>query len=904
MGETVNVDDANGENIKVEGGIMAKIRMLEMKIAQDAEYLSKLDKKHEVSDAEQAHFKVKEVPLQAHNSEELRTKSKPFNGLQENTRRYNEDKDNRPIMVLKASETFSIINQHLQCISPDLNRNQLIDKAKGTDKIKEVDKFLRNQYASKYLLFTSNADAYKSAQAVYVNLSEFSISECLRVSRIAACWLELQPDGVCVLELSLKRKDTSLLIASILLAHGQSRMSVLHSFNYLVKILEESSIQSGTLPNKAVVQRYVKYFDTFVQAGDKYCASVVALHQAILYSPQSLGESLFLNIKDSSTTSVKIKENYKDANFRIYSGIDFIVNGETKIEICKEINKNMKDPAYLPILFIPINGLFYQQGVYRFNFNELVINQAIMSREECFVDLIFIGIDKPDNILEVKTKPTIEDLTNIAGIINLPENQKIKETLEQEGYMELTAKLVSQLAQNSEEGMQMAAKLLKYQPKKTIQVKKEVEKKEALPLSVLYDSNIKTHKPETFRLRCLTEINEKDFLAVKTETVKPVRSFLKRRNTEASIEFTGQPAQKPLHWSIISSTLGTLFSEMKGISIYISQASFERAFCGPIEEKTKTNKIENRGESHIQGVLNDARRVFLVSLSLRHLELQGLDVESICKTINNEPERLSTQDLLNIERAIPTEVEAEILETAASGLLTVTERAMLSLAKDPFAKPVTEILIFERKCRDELSDLEEYLDEIIVVFKVIIESYNLKMLFKAILDVGNLINISVRKRKADGFKLESLRLLQTYSGAGSYSGPNGNGFIKFLVEVLRKNKMDILELFSEFNVLNKLCGERYDKISLELNMFIRRFNQIKEVIADFPVNEGKKYYGFAACAMNKLEQISKKCKESLNLSTNLRKRFGEDMNAPISHIMNIIKDLVNEVKKEYYRCTS
>lgn len=759
----------------------------------------------------------------------------------------------------KVSESLEIICQE---------RNQIPNRVVGRDT----------------LVLTAPGSTNPFRSATSVEITEWRLTSYVETAQITALWKRIYPEGRMLLICSNNTMASSLLAVSCILAATKLHRSASLALKYLIRLNNDWL----GIENLATAQRYADYFDLKYNNEGANTLTMADLHQVILYAPSFAKEtSLVLESADSSGNIYRCQESYKDSSFTIYSNFSWSLAGETQIKIKDGDNSEIQ-------LLLQINTMFYKQGVFRFHIKDLLHkNIPAGAANEFFMDLIFVDRNSRMNITTHAFKePEKDDIGILSLAIKKPENRNMLEFLLKKGYPRKIAQVSSQLSEELPEAMEIAHRLSKYKnsaveassdkPKQKSELREEggLSMK---PLALLYGDLA------AIRAGRLQEVDESEIDLPKP---KAIRSFLKRGRVAIPKHMEGMPAHRPFHWIALTSADKTVFNEMKNIVVNIDRSEFEKAFCRPSNVAVKSSKPK---DSYAQSVLQDSKRIFLVSLSLRHLELMGIPANKICDVINHSPEKFTLQDLLNAEQVFPKEQELMLLKNAAHETLSVTERAMLHVSKDTFAQLAIKILIFERKSREEFPAIRDFLENTISAINTILGSDRLKVVLKFVLELGNMINCSLNKAYSCGYRLESLRLL------GSYRGPDGKSLRAFLLEALHRSNMDLVALFAEFQVLEGLPAENLDKVKERINLQVAMYNYSLDIVERMPKDEAKKYSGFIKHAMRDLQEISKLYKECFTLCSVLKVKFSEDKTMGIIAIFQILKEFLDNLKEENLR---
>jgi hypothetical protein len=354
--------------------------------------------------------------------------------------------------------------------------------------------------------------------------------------------------------------------------------------------------------------------------------------------------------------------------------------------------------------------------------------------------------------------------------------------------------------------------------------------------------------------------------------------------------------KRPFHWATIARTDENIFEELEKFSIGIDFSKFEEWFCEPYKAEESGQKPVKKEKT----LLKDERRLFLVSIALKTLEKKKIDITNLEDVIYNDSFNSEYEDLLNIDKILPTDEDTSKFTGCDISELNPIEKFMCSFREKTDLKKILKILIYERKFIDESVNVEITLNDIKEAFIKISESNNLRIILKTILDLGNAINCKylrgITKRKARGFKLSSLSMLH------AYRGNRGAGtLLTFLLLTLLRDRPETFKIFEELRKVHKIKDEDMNELRARINKMITEYKDCIECMKLIQGDHGvcKQLRKFLAYAYVNLNQMGRKYREDFVYSGMLKAKLGENEKCPIKTVLNDLSDFLVNLEKEY-----
>ncbi|KAG0419355.1 Formin-like protein 13, partial [Dictyocoela roeselum] len=501
-------------------------------------------------------------------------------------------------------------------------------------------------------------------------------------------------------------------------------------------------------------------------------------------------------------------------------------------------------------------------------------SDALTKEKEIIVDIILFKIGTIKNIYESKT--------NIQMLIDDFENEidplKLKNLLSA-GYDPNYSKIALMMHQNQPEVENFLEKKAENNIERDYLVahKKETIEKSDPKISVSYrefcDSDViksracldarpfKSTTTEVFETLELLP----DSIKVKKENVRKRMPILKKKMY--SNEKVPKKLAKPFHWVATSSIPGSIFTEMESVKTEINFDLFERWFCG-------TKKQEEALFSQPLSSINDQKRLFLVSLSLKNLEKRSLET-------SRDFMKLSLEDLKLAQTIVPKNEE---MSRFGENLSEIDEK----MIKFKQFETLIDILIFERRFIINFSALENSLGLIEKAVHALNSSKRITKLFKTILDLGNCINYryGTKYREFTAFKISTLNIIPQYK-----SRYKGYTLMSFLALTLRKDT-DFREIFRELNPIYLTKNQDLGIVKERINEFIVLYEKYKPDLGGIDECVYNDIFSFFSYFYTCMKRFSDRYLSLLKAINDLKTRFNEDDKIKINEILKSMSDFL------------
>lgn len=774
----------------------------------------------------------------------------------------------------------------------------------------ELMSFLDNNYVGRYMVwcFTDNFKEKHNVQRI--PLVDFDLGLAHRISCSVKCWLDISPNNVAVFEIKNGEEDKIRFLVSCVLRYCGFVDGIGVSNEHIMERIFDPPAHGIS-----VVRRYIRYFDLATDFKPEERRHPIALKQLIMTTVPHAAVGGFLvgmKVMRRGEELLKIREDsdqrvYRDEHYVVFSDMDCALSDD--VQILVYYDRGGKEEY---VTRLRINSSFYEQGLYRFALDDV---ERLLPRHEYYhrdfsIDLVILECSgAPVKQLHLHKKDPVQGLRVLVEGFSRELNREIYERLVEGGGNEMIAKFCSFMEYDTETADEVI-RSLETQGIKNTSV-------EARPLSATNISfNNRTEQseertmedptdvqpnaePETMvgrgalyskscmEIRQLTPIRE-DPVASDIRKVSVKRMVPRKKEAPKDSELPRIVVRKPLHWAPLMHTGDTIFDEMAEVDAEIDYGKFEEMFCEPLA----------REESHIyrrdrsKGVIASGR-LFLVSLSLKHLELKNITPENICSLVRSPDSPLGLQDLLNVDRVYPNHEETMGLTTTAPEALGSIERTMLAYSRLADVRKVVEILIFERRFFDEIFLIENVLRNISKLYTSILGSSSLRTVLKVVLEIGNAVNFrySTNRRKARGFRLSSLYVFN------SYRGKNDTSLFPFLLHTLEANNVVVEDLFRELAPIHGLKNEELSKICEKINFFIETYTEKVDLLNSLGDDVKDEYIGFLGFACSKLGEVSNMFRECRLHAGLVRRRFGEDENKSPNEVLVVLSDFLYNMEQ-------
>ncbi|KAK1351039.1 Formin-like protein [Hamiltosporidium tvaerminnensis] len=775
--------------------------------------------------------------------------------------------------------------------------NNVTEKMSGRNNHKDIKAFLDKKYKSFYTVWrlnTTKDDIFRNCQ--YFELTDYNLSTIVRICKSIKGYLSFDPKNVVVLE-HKGTKNVFALLVSCILRYCKIVSNTNEALNLYLQTTNQQFI-SNTL------NRYVQYFDNFYKRRENYFKK--QLHQIIITTLPKIDNARIDNpmiviYQNGEFLKTFTKNDIIIDQFYIILTVEaFFVCGDLKIALFQSDKGKT-----IQILELYLNTYDYGHGLYRFLLDDLDFNTNKCLPRKKFEDDFSIDVVFFEDETKISFIYNLEDnFINNLNILNEHFGRNIDvevlKKLNDDGYDRVLSKTCLYLGFGIEETKKIIDHFYNKGAIKSLDMKKE-------EIEIFVDRKIKeedTHQKNTLNFYIqnsgLENLSNYTYLETIPDKIEFTNEFLQSKKTKSlppkakKKPLENFTVKKPFHWVTIPKSPNSIFNELENISINIDYTKFEEWFCEPANTEIFVKELEKD-----VSVLKDTRRIFLVSLSIKSLEKRKIDIYNLSNVIYKNSNQLEYEDLLNIKTILPTEKEKNIMSSYKGSFNDINEVEKIMFKIDDIdLKSVIDILIFERKFYEDNKTVENILLDTKIVYEKILNSNNLRIILKAVLELGNTANYKYyNRKKAFGFKITSLYILQIFKGKKS-----NQTLFSFLVNSLIKQKPEIFQITKELSLIHKIKNEDIFTTKDRINAFINDYNNCIRIFKCINVDEKDLLIHinqFLSYSYTFLKDITVKYKEIYVYSSIIKRKFGENEKESITDILNVLSSFLLKLEDEY-----
>ncbi|EPR79145.1 Formin-like protein [Spraguea lophii 42_110] len=719
----------------------------------------------------------------------------------------------------------------------------------------EIKNYLDENYKNTYLLYRFNATSlnenfgkkmqnFPELEYNFINIMDF----CRSVKQ----WFDLNKDNIIIVEQKYNNNLFSFYI-----------LCMMKYSNVIGKIEDGIAILKRKGFNCNVSNNLIAYFNSVLTKKDSF---QLYIHQIIVTTlPKTISgsntELSKFEILENNNIIHTSKADMMNEDYIIVNFNNITVKGDCKV-------KFYYDNSLIFVLYF--NSFVFGHDLFRFIVDDLVFpSENVVSKNfdnDFSVDIVF------HENKNIKVKSNYEEHCAVFIFLKyfiVDVEQTFLHSLVSEGYNKYYAKLALLVTENFEEAKKLLTKIDK--PQVTYVPEKEFELSNVSILDERPYCNIDFAED-------LSEIEPiTDFVIPTTQKTK--KRILPPKPNKINLEKKNIVAKKPFYWTIVTKTPESIFSEMDNINILIDYNQFEEWFCESLKNSTNIKKIK-------KPLLT--KKMFLTSLAVKTLEKKKFDFNKTSTILNCQLEDIKL--LLTI---IPQKNEIDEILKISECKRSNIENAVLSVYKN---ETLIKILLFEREFFSEYQYLSDNLQSLINVLKIIIDDYNLRIILKAVLELGNTINFKYSnfRKNANAYKLSSLLNTKEYKGNRS-----GQNLLSFLVLTLKHN-YNISPIFKNLKELKKIKTLELHALKDRMNQFIFYYKDSLQLLENIPLGKEKEtIISFLKYFKKVTKDYTKQYKEYVLFSSLVKRKFGEDEKCNIMEIISILYDFLEVLEREY-----
>ncbi|KAF9765059.1 Formin-like protein 3 [Nosema granulosis] len=801
------------------------------------------------------------------------------------------------INIWEVTQRIFVVGQIWKSGTEWLSHKNNLDEAKS---------YLDDLFKSKYIVLSKDNELNVFERVLQCSDLWYDLDYINKVCIAIKAWMDLSEENVVVIEINYNFVTLFAILLDALLIYCGYENSIVEN------IFIKNDILRSKTNNLNTIFRYKKYYTELIHTRKTEVKNVLLLHQIIISNYHHFDNIKHFRVqlkvfqKNKNVCTVHdvddIEVVYKDDFYIIFTNMDIEASGDTTL--CLYFVSDTVEKEIFKFVF---NGLCHDQGLYRFKKDDILSKYKYKFSDDFKLDIVFLESEK-----YFTTKKTLREDDLIQGIRHLTEFTK--ETMDEnvfdrynlQGYNRIISKFIAQMQYTEAkvkdlitfltskgytnlicQSKPLTVSQIKFKNDSKIETPQE-SKEPIYPLKESIDRQCIYRSIKGKEIRRLEPINENmraEKIVKKQQKKMPIR---KKPQAMEGLTVPELVSLKPLHWTPLIAHGDTVFKDLKKLEIKYDLKKFEKYFCVK-NLKSSDSKSELKEHYHII----DPKRLFLVSLALNHLNKKGINPQNVYDLLKNKPNDIIMQDLLNIERVFPTYEEAYLLASSESEKLTAEEKAMLSFSRLAEVKKIVEIMIFERRFFDEIFLIDDILERYIYTLDRIVESKELKILLKMLLDIGNIINFdySLRRRKSVGFRLSSIYLFMDYKGRDDFQ------LLQYIAECIQEPDF-LSNLKRDFKYLEMLRKESFPKIKEKINLFIELCSSKLDVYysLEHDKDDFTNLFVFSSEKLDFSKMKYQKCQQKIE---DVMSMFGESEKRTISDLLQNINDLLKAVEMYY-----
>ncbi|KRH93650.1 putative Actin-binding FH2 protein [Pseudoloma neurophilia] len=503
-----------------------------------------------------------------------------------------------------------------------------------------------------------------------------------------------------------------------------------------------------------------------------------------------------------------------------------------------------------------LNTISFDEGLYRFTEKDCFIEDGTILSEDFTVDVVFFSTTERPKFINFDSKAQIAD--RLVGTYN----RKIYESYKTAGQKHEDSIISALLEKNAENIDHLGQESIS-----SPQSQKEEE----------LNNFIRPYEPDD-----TIELIDVPLIAdVLPERVTENRSIRRkmaptRKKTQVIEKKEESVVVRPFYWATIPKSCDSIFNELQNVKTFIDCTKFEEWFS--VTTESQDIRIEKQKGS----VIKDSRRLFLLSIALKTFEKRELTLDVV--SLN----KMALEDLIIIDRMIPTDSEFTLLSTDLSNCNEIE----LQMVKFYKYKNLVKILVFERKFF-EIKDQWMYsIENIKNGFDEILNSNNIRVLLKIVLELGNLINTNYgnNRKTASAFKLTSLLLTKQYRG-----NTKNQSLLRFIADSAKSRLRNFDREIEDLEMLKKEDLLSYKE---SINEYIIEYRDLKTILPELDHDSRAAMKSFFLYFSEYIAGFKNLYKEAVVYSSIIKRKFGETEEKDVKEIINCLYDFMTLIKGE------
>lgn len=669
--------------------------------------------------------------------------------------------------------------------------------------------------------------------------NKLSLEECISFANIINFWLNLSEESTIVIRFG-KRDILGLYMTCFLISHRDLQLEE-----------AEKTVNKSLLLRKTMSGSFLSLYEAFLKKNE---FKSLDLHQIVISTiPRKRADSEKPFMKPFYSVRIVEKPiipNVQHDENHIICKLDVTIRSDVLIEVYRNNSR---------LFTVFLNTIGYDEGLYRFTEKDCMVEDGTVLSPDFSIDIIFFTRNDRTRYLNFDPKAQISDI--FAATIN----KKSYKYFKQLGLSHEDA-IISILTED----------LNVFDTLPEI----EEETSENNEIQEIKDDLTRPYEPnDSLELEDLEIIHE--YIPEKKEEKVKKRKLAPARKPKVEPEQKKEDSVvvRPFYWAAIPKSCDSIFNELQDdVSSYIDCTKFEEWFC--VTSQTQNVQIEKQTGS----VIKDTRRLFLVSIALKTFEKKELElsVDSLRK--------MSLDDLQIVHKILPSDGEFTLLDTNKQ-ICNEIERKMIKFYK---YVDLVKVLIFERKFFEVKDKWFDSIKKIKLGFDEILQSNNIRILLKLVLEVGNLINTNYgnNRKAALAFKLNSLILMKNYKGKGK-----NQSLLKFVAESAKTRLRGLQKEIDELKYLEK---EDFTSYKDAINEYITEYKDLKELIPSLDDTSRAEMKAFFYYFTDYVLKFKTEYRETVLFSSIIKRKFGEPEDKKINEILGTLFQFLKLLQDEMF----
>ncbi|XXQ35067.1 FH2 domain-containing protein [Plasmodiophora brassicae] len=288
---------------------------------------------------------------------------------------------------------------------------------------------------------------------------------------------------------------------------------------------------------------------------------------------------------------------------------------------------------------------------------------------------------------------------------------------------------------------------------------------------------------------------------------------------------------KNFHWAPIPNQqiTDTIWMQLNDKDPKLDTEMFEDAFAKvdkPAAETTADKKKKSAKPELVK--LVDEKRSYNIDLSLARFKITPEEIRDAVLLMNSE--LLNQNHLQKLKNCCPTPEEIEAVRSYDGdiNLLGATEKFFLALADVPNIENRVDVWLFQQSYDELYHEAHRKIKMVQSALHDLEQSEMFHQLLRLILAIGNLMNGGTPKGQAYGFKLSTLRQLES-----TKTNDNSRSLMQVIVQHVNKHSPAVRNFTQDFASLQEASRIECDPCLAECRNLVVYMNKIKSQIAAF-----------------------------------------------------------------------